>query len=145
MLLFLRGYFCSGWGERLLQSTDWEHLPWVPIWNKRAVSFHQLGDAALELSSVHISTKVCKLVGMFRVEGKDNIKEELLWFKKCFYIIISNELPARHNARFELTGTLITSRYKCSCVVKTLSCRTVFWTRRSVFQQSISFSVLFHL
>ena len=84
MLLFICYSFYKSWlclqciGREAASEYDLEHLSQVPIWNKCAVSFHQLGDAALELSSVHISTQARKLVGMFKVEGKDNIKEELL-------------------------------------------------------------------
>lgn len=61
--------------------------------------------------------------------GKDDIKEELLLLKKCFYIIIHNELPVRHNAEFELMVTPFTSKYKYSCIVKTLGCPTLLRKR----------------
>lgn len=115
-----------------------------PCWNKQAVPVHQLGNTAPELTG-GISSWAQQLPGVLRVEGRDNSKEELLWFIKCSYITVSNELPVRHHARFELMGTLITSRYKCSCVVKTWRCHTAFWTRSSVLQQSSSFSLLSHL
>lgn len=133
------GSICSGWGEGQPRC-DLGQVSEGPVWNKL---FLGTGWGTEPQSSV-----VAPPVGhssSWCAQGTENSKEELLWFIKCSCITVSNELPVRHSASFELMGTLITSRCKCSCVVKTWRCHTAFWTRSGVLQQSSSFSLLSHL
>lgn len=81
----------SGWGGRLLQAA----------WNEHTVG---RSPGAQSCAHHHIDTKAS-----WRIEGKGSVKEDLLRCKKCLYVIVSNELPVRHNARLELVGTLLTS------------------------------------
>lgn len=137
------GYVCSGWGERQPQSVIWSISP-RPLFGINRLFLCTSWEHSPRAQWWHLRLGT-QLLGVLRAEGRENSKEELLWFKKCSCITVSNGLPVRHNARFELMGAPITSRYKCSCVVKSWRCHTAFWTRSSVLQQSSSFSLLSHL
>lgn len=128
------GSVCGGWGEGQPRC-DLGQVSEGPVWNKLflGTSWSTQPQSSVVAPPVGHSSSWC-------AQGTENSKEELLWFIKCSCITVSNELPVRHSASFELMGTLITSRCKCSCVVKTWRCHTAFWTRSGVLQQSSSFS-----
>lgn len=129
-------------GERGRLRVWWGACLWGPCLEQTGCSCAPAGDHSPRAQWWHLQLRPS---APWRAQGRENSKEELLWFIKCSYITVGNELPVRHNAMFGLMGTLITSRYKCSCVVKTWRCHAAFWTRSGVLQQSSSFSLLSHL